>query len=176
MYVYPGQILQARVSKSKTVLNGVLYRVVAVDDGGVTLDMLQEYRASRVDFTGKPLPPQEIAKITKVEDSVRLTLDEAVAMLRLTHAMCYASVQGCTVSRKILLLDTAHKHFTSRHLIVGMGRATHGSLVAVSSPEQERIMLNRMPYVADLVPRRECRPARPRDESDDEPSDSDDEY
>jgi hypothetical protein len=38
----------------------------------------------------------------------------------------------------VLLLDTTHPHFTTRHLIVGLGRATAGHLVRVPTDDQER--------------------------------------
>jgi hypothetical protein len=40
----------------------------------------------------------------------------------------------------VLLLDTTHPHFTTRHLIVGLGRATGGHLVRVPTDEQERAL------------------------------------
>jgi hypothetical protein len=43
----------------------------------------------------------------------------------------------------LLLLDADHRLFTTRHLIVGMGRATHHSLVRIATWEQERALLAR---------------------------------
>ena len=57
---------------------------------------------------------------------------EVPRLLRLTHAMCYFTVQGRTIRDKhILLADTDHRHFSTRSLIVGMSRATHGKFVHV---------------------------------------------
>ena len=41
----------------------------------------------------------------------------------------------------VVLLDTAHKHFDMRKLIVGMSRATHGQYVHVATPVDEKRML-----------------------------------
>ena len=55
------------------------------------------------------------------------------------HALCYGSIQGCTMANKrILLLDTTRAYFTLRHLIVGVSRATHQDNVHVATDEYEK--------------------------------------
>ena len=86
------------------------------------------------DDTCTPPPPPE---------TVELTHAEASANLRLTYALCYANIQGRTLSEKhVCLLDTAHpRYFTTRHLIVGVSRATHGRYVHVASANQEKFIM-----------------------------------
>ena len=65
--------------------------------------------------------------------------------LRLTYALTYASIQGRTIRNKhICLLDASHpKFFTTRHLIVGVSRATHSHYVhAPTSKDEKAIMRN----------------------------------
>ena len=58
------------------------------------------------------------------------------------HALCYGSIQGCTMADKcILLLDTQKAHFTLCHLIVGVSRATHQDKVHVATAEYERDLM-----------------------------------
>ena len=51
--------------------------------------------------------------------------------LRLSHAMVYAAIQGRTFHGSVRLWDTGHRHFTKTHLLVGVSRATSGSLVDI---------------------------------------------
>ena len=61
------------------------------------------------------------------DETARVPLDQACTQLRLCHAMCYYTCQGRMVrDRHIVLLDTRHKHFSVRALIVDLSRATHG--------------------------------------------------
>ena len=65
--------------------------------------------------------------------------------LRLTYALTYASIQGRTIRNKnICLLDTHHRRFfTTRHLIVGTSRATHGRYVHIPTETQEKAVLQK---------------------------------
>jgi len=56
---------------------------------------------------------------------------EVVCSLRLTHALCYYSTQARTIRGQLRLAQTRHRHFTLRHLIVGLGRAPEGCCVEV---------------------------------------------
>ena len=73
------------------------------------------------------------------KETVTLTHAEASTMLRLSYSVTYSNIQGKTIRDKhMILLDTHHKHhFTTRHLIVGVSRATHGSYVHVPTPVEE---------------------------------------
>ena len=84
----------------------------------------------------------------EVEDSpetVELSHNEASMYLRLTYALTYASIQGRTIRNKnICLLDTHHRRFfTTRHLIVGVSRATHGRYVHIPTETQEKAVLQK---------------------------------
>ena len=65
--------------------------------------------------------------------------------MRLTYALCYASIQGRTLKDKhFLLLDMMHrKYFTMRHLIVGLSRATHRKYVHLPTLSEELALVER---------------------------------
>ena len=72
------------------------------------------------------------------DEEIEVPLEEIPYLLRLTHAMCYYTIQGRTIrDRHILLFDTGHPHFSRRTLIVGLSRATHGKNVHVVTDETE---------------------------------------
>jgi hypothetical protein len=100
-----------------------------------------------VDAEGKALDAKELEKIDQLEADIELTLAETAQLLRLTHVMCYASVQGRTVDDHILLLDLAHRHFRLRTLNVGMSRATHGKYVHLATRGEEYVLLSHAPPV-----------------------------
>jgi hypothetical protein len=61
------------------------------------------------------------------------------AALRLTHALPYPYFQGRTLKdQKLLLMDVQHRHFTMRHLIMGLGRVTKGADVWICPPGLEK--------------------------------------
>ena len=88
---------------------------------------------------------EDIEDEETIMDVAQLTHEEASAMLRMTYAFCYYSVQGATLrDRHVVLFDTYHKkYFTLRHLIVGMSRATHGKYVHVLSERQGHALMRR---------------------------------
>jgi hypothetical protein len=137
-WCYPGQLVEARVTMSGTLCNGVLYTVRGIDAERVVVDMQARYCAPRRNYRGELVP--HAARLDREEVGVELPLATAALQLRPTHAMCYASAQGRTMDVPVLLLDTTHPHFTTRHLIVGLGRATGGHLVRVPTDEQERAL------------------------------------
>ena len=63
--------------------------------------------------------------------------------LRLTYALTYAPIQGRTRRTKnSCLMDTTPRmFFNTRHLIVGVSRATHGRFVHVPTEKQEHLIL-----------------------------------
>ena len=72
------------------------------------------------------------------DEEIEVPLEEIPYLLRLTHAMCYYTIQGCTMrDKKILLIDTEHPNFSRRTLIVGLSRATHGKVAHVADNEAE---------------------------------------
>jgi hypothetical protein len=85
---------------------------------------------------GNDAPPAPGVNV--VETGVyKLTHARAVAILRLQHALVYASIQGRTMrQKKIGLMDTWNQNFTIRHLIVAVSRATEGQYVHIFDKKQ----------------------------------------
>ena len=72
------------------------------------------------------------------DEKASVPLQHVCEQLRLTHSMCFYTVQGRTVrDRHIVLLDTANRNFSVRALIVGLSRATHGSFLHVGDDASE---------------------------------------
>ena len=64
---------------------------------------------------------------TDYDQLFTLTLKKAAEMLRLQHALCYASIQGRTFrDTHIVLLDVDSRNVTMRDLITAMSRPTNG--------------------------------------------------
>ena len=108
--------------KKQLTVQGVIYTVTGITDAHLELRMRPEYCRGAEDETA--LVP----------------LDEACTQLRLCHAMCYFTCEGRTIrDRHIVLLDTRHKHFSVRALIVGLSRATHGRYLHVGDDNSEAL-------------------------------------
>ena len=116
-----------RGSGKHLTVQGVVYVVTAiVDDVLLILQMRPEYCHGAAD------------------EQIGVYLEDACEQLRMCHAMCYYTVQGRTVrDRHIVLLDTAHPHFSVRALIVGLSRATHGRYLHVGDDEAETLFGDR---------------------------------
>ena len=69
--------------------------------------------------------------VLHLKEGPSLTFEDAVQMLRLAHAMTYASVQGRETDGSLCLHDTGKTHFTMKHLYVGLSRAKLAALVRV---------------------------------------------
>ena len=109
-------------------MQGVIYTVTSMTEEETTVQMRPEYRkAKKTEEDGEEDAPAETKVPTK----------EVTALFRLTHAMCYFTVQGRSfdLGRKTLLLDTDHKMFSRRHLIVGMSRVRRGNDLHIATPE-----------------------------------------
>ena len=66
------------------------------------------------------------------DEEIEVPLAEVPYLLRLTHAMCYYTMQARTVkNRHMVLLDTDSKHFSVRALIVGLSRVEEGSFLHI---------------------------------------------
>ena len=101
-------------AKKHDVIQGVVYTLLYIDSLSV-LRMRPEYG----------------------NDEIEVPLGEIPYLLRLTHAMCYYTIQGRTIKNKhIQLIDTEHPNFSRRSLIVGLSRATHGEHVHVEMEGQ----------------------------------------
>lgn len=84
----------------------------------------------------------------EVEDSpetIELCHNEASMFLRLTYTLTYASFHCRAIrSKHIFVPDVHHKrYFTTRHLIVGMSRATHDQYIHIPTQQQEKTTLRK---------------------------------
>jgi hypothetical protein len=104
MLLWPGIQLFGCTSAARAVRNGCMYTVESIDSGAQTLVL---------------------------EGVGSLTFDQARAWLRLSYAQTYASCQGTEFADSLCLWDTAHKHFSRRHLFVGLSRAKANAAVSL---------------------------------------------
>ena len=111
-----------RGSGKHMTVQGVIYTVTAITEEALELQMRPEYCHGFAD------------------EKAQVPLEDACAQLRLCHAQCYYTCQGRTVlDRHIVLLDTTHKHFSVRALIVGLSRATHSRWLHVGDDNSEAL-------------------------------------
>jgi hypothetical protein len=62
--------------------------------------------------------------------------------LRLTHALPYVYFQGKTIAKQLfVLMNVESRHFTMRHLIMGLGRVQKGENVQICARGKERKLL-----------------------------------
>ena len=66
-----------------------------------------------------------------LQGGAALTFSQVVQMLRLAHAMTYASVQSRETGGSLCLHNTDRPHFSSKHLYVGLSRAKTAAAVRV---------------------------------------------
>ena len=148
-----------RQSDSKTVINGVWYVVLRWDDRFVYLKVHERYQkqpdndAEEVEDKEEDEAEEEDPAEGEIPEELKLTHEGVSKWLRPMHALCYGSIQGCTMAdKRILLLDTRAaegrpRHFTLRHLIVGVSRATRQDFVHVATDEYEKnLMLHARQY------------------------------
>jgi hypothetical protein len=149
MRIWPGQLLVACVHKSRPggVTHGVLYLVEAYDSESVTVVRHPQY-ATKVE--PEPVEADDSDEEASEPDApataknyrVVLTHERARKDLRLTHALCIASVQGMTLPEMhVTVLDLSHKFLTARHLIVALSRVTAGSFMHCLDRQAEQKLL-----------------------------------
>jgi hypothetical protein len=105
MLLWPGIQVFGCVAVERKVRNGGLCTVESIDVAAETL------RLEGVD--------------------TELTFDQAKGWLRLSYAQTYASCQGTQFGGSLRLWDTAHTHFSRRHLFVGLSRAKQDAQVSL---------------------------------------------
>ena len=91
------------------VVQGKVYTITQIDDANVYLSMNSEYQTApeHAEDDDEDLPDADVAK-----SPLHITIPklDVPKLLRLTHAMCYYTIQGRTLQNKrILLLDTEFK-------------------------------------------------------------------
>ena len=90
------------------------------------------------DLEGALEIPAEVLKPASIE----LLWDEFQETLRLTHALPYVYYQGKTLANLTLwLMNVKSKHFTMRHLIMGLGRVQKAKFVKICGPGREKMLL-----------------------------------
>jgi hypothetical protein len=105
--LFPGLVLVGNATEDG-VKNGVFYRVVEIAETKVTLQLMD------------------------TDETIKVWLDKITTRLRPAAALTYFSSQGRTLKGRVRLLDTKCRHFSPRHLAVGVGRATGARLVQVA--------------------------------------------
>jgi hypothetical protein len=104
MKIWPGlQLLGCVSSEKKGVRNGCLYTVASIGEGIVKLE-------------GLP---------------AAFTFEQTTLWLRLSYAQTYASCQGTEFTESLCLWDISHRHFSRRHLFVGLSRAAQGAFICL---------------------------------------------
>ena len=66
-----------------------------------------------------------------LEGNRSVTLDQVRQLLRLSYAITNAACQGSEFEGSLRLWDTDNKHFTKKHLFVGLSRAKRADDVSV---------------------------------------------
>ena len=112
---------------------------MGVDKREVVVRMDEDYRRDATTLSGRAAE-----KAKRQEGEIALSHRDASLGLRLSHALCYASVQGLTISEQhVLMLDVEHPHFDVRSLIVGLSRVRSARQIHVATAEQERALMAR---------------------------------
>jgi hypothetical protein len=104
MLLWPGIKLFGCTSAAKAVRNGCLYTVASIDASAQTLVL---------------------------EGVGPLTFDQTRAWLGLSYAQTYASCHCTEFDDSLRLWDCAHRHFSRRHLFVGLSRARVNAVVSL---------------------------------------------
>ena len=130
MKIWEGIVLMARV-------NGML-KIKQANGGPFNLQNGRRYQVVSIAVAEDDAEPEfefEMACINdkneKVSETFMMSKQDLAKTMRLTHAFTYYSSQARTIRGDIRLCDTDHRHFTLRHLIVGLGRAPRGDVVQV---------------------------------------------
>lgn len=103
MWIWVGlQLLGCLPIEKQGVRNGVLYTIESITD-----------------------------EIVNFEGGISLSKDDCVQMMRLSHCMTYASIQGRETDGSLCLHDCSSGHFSHKHMYVALSRAKKASYVRV---------------------------------------------
>jgi hypothetical protein len=103
MWIWPGlKLLGCLPIEKQGVTNGVVYKIEIITDDTVNF-----------------------------EGGISLSKEDTVQIMRLSHAMTYASVQGRETEGTLALHDCANLHMTLKHLYVALSRAKKADYVRV---------------------------------------------
>ena len=128
VWLHRGLIMQAFTPKTDANLkNGMKYLLLdfTVEDG------VASYQFEGVDEFGHRRQHNYLLPIkpSVPDKSFWMSEGDVLRKMRLTFAVTYFSAQAATIRQPLRLEDLKHPHFTTRHLIVGLGRAPLGRLV-----------------------------------------------
>jgi hypothetical protein len=134
-WIWPGMVVVGSVTTSRgdLVTNGIHYVVEAIHETKVSLSIHPDYAKYFVEKPAQILDPDvepddEQQKLGP--KAFELDWEQFALKLRLTHALPYVYYQGKTVKKQtLLLMNTQSRHFTMRHLIMGLGRVQQSSRV-----------------------------------------------
>ena len=127
---------------STGVVQGVVYRVESITDDAVTIKMLEEYCPKHA-ISNAEHEVDTPVDVSKAKVEVKVPIADVPVVMRLTHAMCFYTVQGRTLRGHTVLLDTENPKFSRRALIVGLSRAVHGSQVHLCTEKDAELFLGR---------------------------------
>ena len=103
MWIWVGlELLGCLPIEKQGVRNGVLYKIESITEDSVHF-----------------------------EGGICLSREDCVQMMRLSHCMTFASVQGRETNGSLCLHDTGSANFTHKHLYVALSRAKRASYVRV---------------------------------------------
>ena len=101
LFIWPGlELLGCLPIEKQGVRNGVLYKIESINEDTVHF-----------------------------EGGISLSKEDTVQMMRLSHAMTFASVQGRETDGSLCLYDCDSSHFTHKHLYVALSRAKRADYV-----------------------------------------------
>jgi hypothetical protein len=143
MWLKPGMDLLCSCKTHNRLVNGVFYTVEAVDKKRVVVRMHKRYHCERTKPNGEPIGDKEAQRADQLEGPIDLSHRDASLALRLSHCLCYASTQGLTIDKRVVMFDLEHRHFSVRSLIVGISRVTNGKLVHAATKQREDDMMAR---------------------------------
>ena len=138
MFVFEGLVLVGCNQKKKGVVNGCFYKVLAVDEQQTTLLNLDTADAEMSAAQAAESDLEACSEDSDAETHATLESDitgatEAtvtVATPDLSSCMrTYSACQSRTLSGRLRLHEVTHRHFTKRHLNVGLSRGTSCDLI-----------------------------------------------
>ena len=117
-------------------MNGCFYKVLAVDEELTTLlnmDATEATVEEDADSDGSEegeLCEGTISDVTEAtEVTVTVATVDSSSCLRLAHCLTCSACQSRTLPGRLRPHEVSHKHFTKRHLNVGLSRGTSCDLI-----------------------------------------------
>jgi hypothetical protein len=111
------------------------------DEDGQSDDEALEELEEPVDDRGVTMETREVSRPdgSVVKKPVyKLTYKRASEVLRLQHALVYASIQGRTMRNTVALMDLDSKNMTTRDVITAMSRPIRGADLHFVTPKQQQ--------------------------------------